>query len=96
MTGPSAWRHVTTGSRTRRGNQAVLYGPRGRPRRDDRPPTGEWPATRGLHQLPPETEPDMDQEQYPEPGRIAEVIQAFRDHPESFIADAFPDPPEAA
>jgi hypothetical protein len=38
----------------------------------------------------------MDQDHNPEPVHIAEVIQALRDHPESFIADAFPDPPEAA
>jgi hypothetical protein len=38
----------------------------------------------------------MNQDQNPEPVHIAEVIQAFRDHPERFIAGAFPDPPEAA
>jgi hypothetical protein len=31
-----------------------------------------------------------------EPVHIAEVIQAFREHPELFIAADLPDPPEAA
>jgi hypothetical protein len=44
----------------------------------------------------PETEPVTDQHHYPEPVPIAEIIQAFRDHPESFITGAFPEPPEAA
>jgi hypothetical protein len=31
-----------------------------------------------------------------EPVPISEVIRAFLSHPERFIADAFPEPPEAA
>ena len=50
----------------------------------------------GLKELPAETEPAMDQDHNPEPVHIAEVIQAFRDYPERFIATAFPEPPEAA
>jgi hypothetical protein len=51
-------------------------------------------ATRHPAEPPPETEPAIDRN--PEPVRIADVIQAFRDHPDRFIADAYPDPPEAA
>lgn len=32
----------------------------------------------------------------PEPVHIAEVIQAFREHPDLFTAADLPDPPEAA
>jgi len=54
-----------------------------------------------MKQEPPEantteTKPVTDQKHNPEPVPLAEVIQALRDHPERFIANAFPDPPEAA
>lgn len=96
MTDPFAWRHVTAGPCVRCGTQTTRYGPIGRPHCDDCLPVGEWLAMHGLKQLSPETEPAMDQNQNPEPVPIAEVIQAFRDHPDRFIAAAFPDPPEAA
>jgi hypothetical protein len=45
MTGPSGWRHVTTGPCTRCGTQTIRYGPLGRPHCDDCLPVGEWLAT---------------------------------------------------
>jgi hypothetical protein len=53
-------------------------------------------AEHGLPQLPPETGPGTGHGQHPEPVPVAEVIQAFRDHPELFTAGALPEPPEAA
>ena len=96
MTGPSPWRNVTTGPCGRCGNRTTRYGPLGRPQCDDCLPAGEWLAIHGLKELPPETEPGTGQGHKPEPVHIAEVIRAFRDHPETFIAQAFPEPPEAA
>lgn len=96
MTDPFAWRHVTSGPCVLCGIQTTRYGPLGRPHCDDCLPVGEWLAEHGLKELPPETEPRMAQDRNPEPVPIAEVIQAFRDHPERFIAGAFPGPPEAA
>ena len=96
MTGPFARRHVTAGPCVRCGNQTTRYGPLGRPHCDDCLPAGEWLAMHGLTGLPPEPGPGTDHNQNPESVHVAEVIQAFRDHPERFIASAFPDPPEAA
>ena len=96
MTGPSAWRHVTTGPCVRCGNQTTRYGPAGHPHCDDCLPAGEWLAMHGLKHLPPETGPATGQDHNPEPVPIADVIQAFRDDPEGFIAGAVPEPPEAA
>ena len=96
MTGPLAWWHITSGPCVQCGIQTTRYGPTGRPHCDDCLPVGEWLAMHGLKEPPPETEPAMDQDHNPEPVHIAEVIQAFRDRPEGFIATVFPEPPEAA
>jgi hypothetical protein len=96
MTDPFAWRHVTTGPCTGCGARTTRYGPHGRPHCDDCLPAGEWLATHHLTQPPNETEPAMDQDHNPEPDRIADVIQAFRDPPGLFTAATAPDPPEAA
>lgn len=99
MTGPCAWRHVISGPCVRFGTQTTRYGPSGRPHRDDYLPVGEWLAEQGLTHPPSQTEPEepgMDQDPSPEPVYIAEVIQAFREHPELFMAADLPDPPEAA
>jgi hypothetical protein len=39
---------------------------------------------------------DQNQNPNPEPVHIAEVIEVFRSQPEWFIANTFPEPPEAA
>ena len=45
-------------------------------------------------ELPSEQEPTQPENRDPIP--IGDVIRAFRRQPERFIADTFPEPPEAA